>query len=93
LKLVLRPLLASIVEIGKPSRREIACAVVVDTQNRLLLQQRDDVPAFCIPGRWVCLAAIAKELKLTCSVPFESCMDYFPITLNQGWLLGAGGVI
>ena len=35
----------------KPSRREIACAVVVDTQNRLLLQQRDDVPGILHPGK------------------------------------------
>ena len=35
----------------KPNRREIACAVVIDTQNRLLLQQRDDVPGILHPGK------------------------------------------
>ena len=35
----------------KPRHREIACAVVIDTQNRLLLQQRDDVPGILHPGK------------------------------------------
>jgi len=36
---------------SKPRHREIACAVVIDTQNRLLLQQRDDVPGILQPGK------------------------------------------
>ena len=35
----------------KPLHREIACAVIVDTQNRLLLQQRDDVIGILHPGK------------------------------------------
>lgn len=36
----------------KTSRpREIACAVLIDTQGRFLFQQRDDVPGIVHPGK------------------------------------------
>jgi 8-oxo-dGTP diphosphatase len=31
--------------------REIACAILVDTLGRLLLQRRDDIPGILFPGR------------------------------------------
>ena len=31
--------------------REVACAVLIDTQGRFLLQQRDDVPGIVHPGK------------------------------------------
>jgi 8-oxo-dGTP pyrophosphatase MutT (NUDIX family) len=34
-----------------PARREFACAVVIDTQGRFLLQQRDNVPGIVHPGK------------------------------------------
>jgi 8-oxo-dGTP diphosphatase len=33
------------------SRREFACAVLIDTCNRLLLQQRDNIPGIVHPGK------------------------------------------
>src|SRR5579863_1850226 len=30
---------------------EFACAVLIDTQGRFLLQQRDDIPGILFPGR------------------------------------------
>ncbi len=32
-------------------RREFACAVLIDTSNRFLLQQRDNVPGIVHPGK------------------------------------------
>jgi 8-oxo-dGTP diphosphatase len=32
-------------------RREFACAVLVDTSNRFLLQQRDNIPGIVHPGK------------------------------------------
>jgi 8-oxo-dGTP diphosphatase len=34
-----------------PQRREIACAVILDTQGQFLLQQRDDIPGIIHPGK------------------------------------------
>jgi 8-oxo-dGTP pyrophosphatase MutT (NUDIX family) len=34
-----------------PRHREIACAILIDTSGRLLLQQRDDVPNIRQPGK------------------------------------------
>lgn len=31
--------------------REIACAILIDSSGRFLLQQRDDVPGIVYPGR------------------------------------------
>ena len=33
-----------------PRHREIACALIVDTCGRFLLQQRDDIPGIVCPG-------------------------------------------
>jgi 8-oxo-dGTP diphosphatase len=33
------------------TRREFACAVLIDTCNRFLLQQRDDIPGIVHPGK------------------------------------------
>jgi 8-oxo-dGTP diphosphatase len=34
-----------------PRNREIACAIIIDTRGRFLLQQRDDVPGILQPGK------------------------------------------
>jgi len=34
-----------------PRHREFACAVVIDTEDQLLLQKRDDIPTILLPGR------------------------------------------
>ena len=34
-----------------PKRREISCAIIIDTQGRFLLQQRDDIPGIPQPGK------------------------------------------
>ena len=33
-----------------PRHREIACALIIDTCGRFLLQQRDDIPGIVCPG-------------------------------------------
>ena len=35
----------------KPGLREFASAILIDTQGRLLFQQRDDVPGIRYPGK------------------------------------------
>jgi hypothetical protein len=35
----------------EPARREIVCAVILDTEGKFLLQQRDDVPGILHPGK------------------------------------------
>jgi 8-oxo-dGTP pyrophosphatase MutT (NUDIX family) len=37
---------------ASPRHREIACAILIDTLGRLLLQQRDDIPGIMFPG-WI----------------------------------------
>ncbi|MCC7250786.1 NUDIX domain-containing protein [Hyphomicrobium sp.] len=70
-----------------PSRhREIACAVVIDTQGRFLFQQRDNIPTIILPGRVALfgghldpgetfLECIVRELheELTYFIPPERC--------------------
>jgi len=34
-----------------PKHREIACAILVDTHGRFLLQRRDDAPSILFPGK------------------------------------------
>jgi 8-oxo-dGTP diphosphatase len=36
---------------GTSRHREIACAIIIDTRGRFLLQQRDDVPGILQPGK------------------------------------------
>jgi 8-oxo-dGTP pyrophosphatase MutT (NUDIX family) len=36
---------------NKSQRREISCAILIDTRGRFLLQQRDDVPNILQPGK------------------------------------------
>lgn len=36
---------------SEPGHREFAAAILIDTQGRLLLQQRDNVPGIRYPGR------------------------------------------
>ena len=34
-----------------PRHREFSCAIVIDTEDRFLLQQRDDIPTIFLPGK------------------------------------------
>ena len=34
-----------------PRHREFACAIIIDTHGRFLLQQREDVPGILFPGK------------------------------------------
>jgi 8-oxo-dGTP pyrophosphatase MutT (NUDIX family) len=36
---------------NQPQRREFASAIIIDTQGRFLLQQRDDIPGILHPGK------------------------------------------
>lgn len=53
----------------KPSHREFACAIVIDTDGRFLLQQRDDIPTILLPGM-ICLFGGHREAGET----FADCI-------------------
>jgi 8-oxo-dGTP diphosphatase len=36
---------------SKSRHREVACAIIIDTEGRFLLQQRDDIPDILQPGK------------------------------------------
>jgi 8-oxo-dGTP pyrophosphatase MutT (NUDIX family) len=38
------------IDMSASEHREIACAIIIDTHRRFLLQQRDDVPGILCPG-------------------------------------------
>ncbi len=67
-----------------PRHREIACALVIDTRGRFLLQQRDDIAGILYPGRVglfgghregdeTFLECVVRELheELSCFIPAE----------------------
>ena len=35
---------------SSPQHREVACAIIIDTCGRFLLQQRDDIVGILLPG-------------------------------------------
>jgi hypothetical protein len=47
--------------------REIACAIIIDTRGRFLLQQRDDVPGIIHLGKVGVLVDTERAMRLSCN--------------------------
>jgi hypothetical protein len=53
-----------------PRHREIACAIIIDTCGRFLLQQRDDIPGIVSPGMVGLFGVTVKAMRRFCNAWF-----------------------